>query len=120
MSKPILYLKNSCPFCLKLRIFLSEAGLAEGFAFETFDDGDDRHKALRGRFEADGREPSFPALEAGNSLETGTDDLIARFAGDAGVDASRLPLLAYYSEGLFKRVGELFLENRALKAKLAE
>jgi len=116
-AKPTLYLKRSCPFCLKLRIFLTEAGLADRFHYTVFDDGDETHKALRARMEQAGQQPSFPAAEiTPGKLETGTDDLIARFAKDAGVDPASMPLLQYYSEGVFKRYGEMFQELRSLKA----
>ena len=116
-SLPTLYLKSACPFCLKLRIFLTEAGLADRFNYVVFDDGDETHKALRARMESAGQQPSFPAVElTPGTLETGTDDLIARFAGEAGVDPSSLPLLDYYSGGVFKRYGAMFQELRALKA----
>jgi len=116
-SAPTIYLKRACPFCLKLRIFLTEAGLADRFNFIVFDDGDETHKALRARMEAAGQQPSFPAAElVPGQLETGTDDLIARFAGEAGKDPSSLPLFNYYAEGVFKRYGEMFQELRALKA----
>lgn len=114
---PTLYLKRSCPFCLKLRIFLTEAGLADRFAFIVFDDGDETHKSLRARMEQAGKQPAFPAAElTPGELETGTDDLIARFAKEGGVDPSALPLLNYYVGGVFKRYGEMFQEIRALKA----
>ena len=110
------YLKKTCPFCLKLRIFLTEAGIADRFDFTVLDDGDDTHKGLRARLEAAGLSPSFPAVELGaGSLVVGTDDLIARFAGEAGVDPAALPLLAYYTEGVFKRNIEMFRELRELK-----
>jgi len=116
-SLPTLYLKNACPFCLKLRIFLTEAGIADRFNYVVFDDGDETHKALRARMEAAGQQPSFPAAELmPGTLETGTDDLIARFAADAGVDPASLPLLDYYGSGVFKRYGAMFQEIRALKA----
>jgi glutaredoxin len=111
-----LYLKRSCPFCLKLRIFLTEAGLADGFEFVVFDDGDDVHQALRERMRAAGQEPSFPAaeLEPGKLL-TGTDDLIARFAHEAGLDHATLPLLQYYTDGVFRSHVAMFKELRQLK-----
>ena len=111
-----VYLKKSCPFCLKLRIFLTEAGLTDKVDFTVFADGDAIHQALRSRMQAAGQEPSFPAAEfEPGKLTTGTDALIARFAKEAAVDPSKLPLLAYYSEGVFQRYGEMFRELRQLK-----
>lgn len=111
-----VYLKKSCPFCLKLRIFLTEAGLADKVDFTVFADGDATHQSLRSRMQAAGQEPSFPAVEfEPGKLTTGTDELIARFARDAGVDPAALPLLRYYSEGVFQRYGEMFRELRQLK-----
>lgn len=111
-----VYLKNTCPFCLKLRIFLTEAGLADHADFVVFADGDKTHQALRARMQAAGQEASFPAaeLEPGK-LSTGTDALIAHFAKEGGVDPAKLPLLAYYSEGVFKKYGEMFRELKQLK-----
>ena len=124
-SPATLYLKRSCPHCLKLRIFLTEAGIADRFAYVVFDDGDETHKALRARMAAEGREPSFPAADFGadlaadlgdGKLTTGTDGLIARFAREAGVDPAAMPLLGYYTGGVFQRYGEMFRELKALKA----
>ena len=115
-SKTTAYLKRTCPYCLKLRIFLTETGLDDQFDYQIFDDGDETHKTLRARMETQGLQPSFPAVEnADGTLTTGTDDLINRFAKDAGEDPSRLPLLDYYSRGVFKRQGEMFHELKALK-----
>jgi glutaredoxin len=114
--KTRIYLKKTCPYCLKLRIFLTEAGLADRFDFTVFSDGDETHKSLRARMQAAGQEPGFPAAEfEPGKLSTGTDDLIARLALDAGVDPSKLPLLAYYSEGVFCRHVDMFKELRQLK-----
>jgi len=115
-----IYLKSTCPFCLKLRIFLTEAGIADQMDFTVFTDGDETHKALRSRMEAAGQEPSFPAaeLEPGK-LSTGTDQLIAHFAKQAGVTPESLPLLNYYSQGVFKKYGEMFRELRQLKGSAA-
>ena len=70
--------------------------------------------------EAAGQQPSFPAaeLEPGK-LETGTDDLIARFAADAGADPAAMPLLGYYTDGVFKQYGQMFRELRELKSAQA-
>lgn len=114
-TRPVAYLKQSCPHCLKLRIFLTEAGIADRFDFVVFADGDETHRALRARMAAAGREPSFPAVEfTPGTLDTGTDDLIARLAAEAGVDPAGLPLLAYYVEGVFARYLDMFRRLRAL------
>jgi glutaredoxin len=116
-SAPVkVYLKKTCPYCLKLMIFLTEAGIAGRADFIVFADGDEMHKSLRSRMQAAGQEPSFPAaeLEPGK-LSTGTDALIAHFAKDAGIDPAALPLLSYYSEGVFQKYGEMFRELRQLK-----
>lgn len=111
-----IYLKNTCPYCLKLRIFLTEAGLADRFDFVVFADGDEAHQALRARMQAAGQQPSFPAVELEpGRLATGTDELIARFAREAGVDAGTLPLLAYYSDGVFRRHVQMHKELRELR-----
>jgi len=112
-----IYLKKTCPFCLKLRIFLTEAGIADRMDFVVFSDGDATHESLRSRMKAAGQEPSFPAAElTEGTLSTGTDDLIAHFAKQAGVDPKSLPLLAYYSDGVFPKYGEMFRELKQLKA----
>lgn len=117
---PTLYLKRACPHCLRLRVFVTEAGVADRFNYVVFDDGDATHKQLRARMEAAGKQPSFPAAElVPGELETGTDDLIARFARDAGVDPAAMPLLAYYSGGVYKRYSEMFRELRELKSAKA-
>jgi len=118
-NRPTAYLKRSCPFCLKFRIFLTEAGLADQLDYVVFDDGDDTHKRLRADMEAAGQQPSFPAVvfTSGGPFQTGTDDLIAHFARPAGVDPASLPLLSYYSDGVFQRYGEMFRKLRELQAK---
>lgn len=117
VSQTTIYLKRNCPFCLKLRIFLVEAGIATKFDIVEFGDGDEVHKELRTRLEAAGIEPSFPAVQFPNGdMKTGTDDLIRLFGEEAAIDPSSLPLLQYYSDGVFKRHVEMFKELRELKA----
>ena len=115
-TRPGIFLKKTCPYCLKLRIFLTEAGLADRFDFTVFTEGDEMHRALRARMEAAGQKPSFPAaqIEPGR-LHTGSDDLIARFAAEGGVDVAALPLLRYYSDGVFPRHVEMHAELKRLK-----
>ena len=116
-SRPPIYLKLSCPHCLKLLIFLVEAGLADRFEQIVFEQGDAVHRQLRSRMEEAGVKPSFPAVEfTPGKFETESDELIAKFAGEAGVDPATLPLLRYYVEGQYKRHGEMFRELLELRA----
>ncbi|HKY81192.1 MAG TPA: hypothetical protein VJM09_06935 [Sphingobium sp.] len=116
LPRPRAYLKRSCPFCLKLRIFLTEAGMTDGLDYVVFDDGDDVHQRVRATMQAAGQDPAFPTVEFEEGrFETGTDDLIARFAASSQVNADNLPLLRYYSEGVFKRYREMFQQLRDQK-----
>ena len=113
---PIIYLMQTCPFCLKLRIFLHEAGLADAVTFATFRQGDETHQQLRSRMEAAGQQPSFPAAELSQgTFTTGTDQLIEHFAGEAGINPASMPLLNYYSEGVFKNYMQMFRDLRELR-----
>jgi glutathione S-transferase len=116
-SAPVkVYLKKVCPYSLKLRIFLAEAGITDRVKFVVFADGDATHQALRSQMQAAGQKPSFPAaeLEPGK-LVTDSDALIAHFAKGAGIDPSALPLLRYYSEGVFQKYNEMYRELKQLK-----
>lgn len=117
ITNPKIYLLRPCPFCLKLRIFLTEAGIADNFRYVEFESGDETHQAVRNQMIEAGLKPSFPAaeLEEGK-FTTETDDLIARFAKDAGVEPAPGPLLEYYLRGVFPRLGAMHKELQELKA----
>ena len=115
--RPRAYLKQACPFCLKLRIFLTEAALADDVDFIVFADGDETHQRLRAQMEAAGQQPTFPAIEfEPGKLTTGTDGLIERFAASSGAVPSSMPLLTYYSEGVLLHHLTLFKALQELKA----
>lgn len=114
---PKIYLLRPCPFCLKLRIFLTEAGIANNFCYIEFESGDETHEAIRNRMIEAGLKPSFPAaeLEEGR-FATESDELIARFAREARVEPATMPLLQYYLKGVFARMGAMSRELKELKA----
>lgn len=117
-AKPKIFLMRECPFCLKLRIFLSEASLDGEVEYVTFASGDSTHQSVRDRMIEAGQKPSFPAAELQEgSLTTETDALIDHFASQAGVDPAAMPLLTYYTEGVFKRIFEMYHELAELKKK---
>ncbi|WP_010219444.1 hypothetical protein [Sphingomonas sp. PAMC 26621] len=118
-TKPTIYLKRNCPFCLKLRIFLTESRIAPDAEYIVFDDGDETHLQLRARMEAVGQTQTatFPAVEfEAGKLATGTDHLIERFASTADHAHSDTPLLAYYVDGVFSSYTDMFKQLRHLNA----
>ncbi len=120
-DKTPVYLMIECPFCLKFRIFLNEAGLDDKVELIVFNSGDDTHQATRNRMIEAGQKPSFPAaeLEKGK-LTAETDFLIEHFSKEYGVDAKALPLLQYYLDGVFGRVGAMHKELAELKEKVGK
>jgi hypothetical protein len=96
---------------------LTELQVANDVDIVVFDDKDETHQRLRERMESAGKQPSFPAAElVPEELQTGTDELIAHFASGIERDPSNLPLVRYYTEGVFKGYGELYRELLDLRA----
>ena len=61
--RPVVYLKEKCPFCMKVRILLLESGLQDHVEVKDFAPGADQEKAIRGEFKAwagEGGSPSLP------------------------------------------------------------
>jgi len=118
--RPVLYLNHRCPFCLKLVMYLSNAGLLDRFDMDVFEPGSEDEQRIRGTLSAHFEKVSFPAAQvAPGEYMKETDDLIARFEKDAPVKASELPLMDYYTTGVLQQIKDLFMENMALKKQLA-
>merc|ERR1712232_1470843 len=98
MKKPILSLKGSCPFCMKIMVFMGEAQCLD--KVEIAMDTPERRKYLE---EKAGKAPTFPNLE---DPETGkimfeSNDIIDKFAAASNVDPSTLTAFPYYMENFF-------------------
>ncbi len=120
--KPKVYMKDNCPFCFKFMLFLTEAGLLDQFEIITAHSDNETEMGSYRAFlkEKTGRQASFPTVETdpGHYMAE-SDDLIHFYAGQHGIDLSRLTALPYYLQGPFKAQIDLFRENRTLKEKLA-
>ncbi|WP_221794875.1 hypothetical protein [Oceanobacter mangrovi] len=119
--KPVAYLKDSCPFCFKLVMFLAEAGLMDKVEIIRIK-GDDEaemnhyHQLLQGKT---GATASFPTMElAPGEFSSDSEGLISHFAAEYGVDVATLAGLAYYKDNLFPAYIARFKELKALKEKL--
>ncbi len=120
--KPKVYMKDTCPFCFKFLLFLTEIGVLDQFEIITAhsDNEAEMDKYRTFLLEKTGKQASFPTVETepGNFMaESG--DLITYYAQQYGIDPDKLEALPYYIAGPFKAQIELFKENRALKEKYA-
>ena len=114
--RPVLYLKSTCPHCLKLRIFLLEAGLLDRFDERIFTQGDDLEAGIRAELEPHFDRVTFPAIhhEPGKFMKD-SDAIIAHFAAAEGLDASRLPIFSAYAGSVLPKYMAMRKELRTLK-----
>ena len=113
---PRAILKLDCPFSLKFRIFVTEAGLTDRFRFEVVEDGTPAYDRAKETLEESDAEASFPGVEtAPGKYMADSDTLIDHYAREFGIERDDLDLLAYYEEGVFEAMTSLFEENRKLK-----
>ena len=119
-STPIrAMLKLDCPFSLKFRIFVTEAGIADQFVFDVFEEGTRAYDEAKATLEKCAPEATFPAVEISpGKYMADSDTLIDHFAEAFSVDHKALPLLAYYEAGVFRAMTQMFEENRNMKRKL--
>lgn len=118
--KPILYLKKGCPFCFKLRLFLLESGLLDGFVIREFAENSEEERVLRSELSQHFDKVSFPSaqVEPGKYMKD-SDALVGHFADRKGIDAQRLPTFQEYVTGPFSTIMSLFKENSELKKRAA-
>lgn len=119
--RPVLYLKESCPFCLKVAAFLVEAGLFGGIDTRTFWPDDEREQPIREELAPHFDMVSFPALQysVGKFINE-SEDIIAYFAKERAADLSTMPFYAYTLSGPMRQMREQFGEIRKLKQELGQ
>jgi|WetSurMetagenome_2_1015567.scaffolds.fasta_scaffold63480_2 hypothetical protein len=118
--RPVVYLKNKCPFCMKVRIFLLESGLNTKVDVRDFAPGTEQEQAIRAELEPKLEKVSFPAAQtAAGRYMTDSDGIIGELAAHAGVDVASMPVLGAYLEGPFQQIMQLYRENMDLKKQLA-
>jgi hypothetical protein len=115
--RPIAYMKDGCPWCLKFRLFLLEAGLLGQFDLREFVPGDAREEAIRAELGAHFEKPTFPTVQiAPGEFMRESDDLIAHYAAQFGVDVGHLLVFDQYVRGPIARMAQLRAEIAQLKA----
>lgn len=114
--KPIVYLKENCPFCLKVRLFLLESGLASEVETGDFVPGTQQEEKIRAELQPHIEKISFPSaeLEPGRYV-TESDDIVTFFAAKAGRDPKEMAVYRNYVDGVFAMSMTLWKENMELK-----
>ncbi len=117
LAKPVLFVKHGCPFCLKVRLFLLEAGLLDKVELREASIPDEEER-LRNELSAHVDKVSFPTARFGtDDYLTESDDIIARFAAVSGTQPERLPTFRAYVDGPFAQLLALYRENANLKKR---
>ncbi len=107
--KAKVYVKEGCPFSLKLLIFLAEARLLDQVEIVRLDPAQPDFDATKARLtEGLGKPATFPTVE----LEPGrymsdSDVLVAHFAHVNGLDPDATTVLAFYKETVFPQIAAL-------------
>ena len=117
--RPVFYLKDKCPFCMKVRIFLLEAGLWDEVEIREVVPGTPEEQAIRAELEPKLEKVGFPAAqtEPGRYM-TDSDGIIAHMAGVTGKDPAAMPVLRASLDGPFQQIMTLYRENTELKKQL--
>ncbi|WP_404476491.1 glutathione S-transferase N-terminal domain-containing protein [Novosphingobium sp. BL-52-GroH] len=118
--RPTLYFNKDCPFCLKVKIFLLEAGLQDQVEIVEFAPGSEEEQAIKQMLATHFEKVTVPAAQiAPDEWISDSDAIIARLADRAGVNTADLPVLATYGRVALDRVVSLFKENAELQRQLA-
>lgn len=116
---PILYLKSSCPFCLRVTAFLSEAGALGSLTIREFWPGSEQEQALREELAPHFENVTFPTLQyAPGRFMNESDTIIARYADELSLDPEAMPFYQYVLRGPMRRMREQFSEIKALNREL--
>lgn len=112
---PTIYSKTGCPYCIKLRTFLLEAGLLDGVTFVEGQTSEEHEQLAKLLTERVGK-ASFPTAEIspGNYLPE-SDELVDHFARIGGVDPQQLPTYQAYSGSLLPRLQQFHRDYMELK-----
>jgi glutathione S-transferase len=113
--RPVLYVKDRCPWSLKVRIFLLEAGLSDHFDC-AFSRRAMHEAGIRAELEPYLEKVTFPTVEiAPGRFIQDLQAIIEHYAAEFGVDLAGLLTLDQYVRGPLARIAELQGEVAALK-----
>jgi glutathione S-transferase len=115
---PTVFFKRGCPFCLKLRLFLLEAGLIDQVALiepSTQEEQNQLASELTNRI----GKVSFPAAEiAPGQFLSESEILVAHFAELSETKPEQLPTYQAYLGGVFLHIQQLYRDNIELRTQI--
>ena len=115
--QPVLYVKQGCPFCLKVRLFALEAGILDRIAVREFTPGSAEETAFREELGHALDKVSFPTAQlASGRYVAESDVIIAEFAAISRRDPDALPVYRTYATEVLPSLVTLYRENRTLKS----
>jgi glutathione S-transferase len=104
LGKPKLFLKQGCPFCFKVRLFLLETGLVDKVELVQGGAPADEQR-LRDELAHHVPKVSFPIARFGaDDYLVGSDEIIDRLAASAAVSIADLPTFKAYVDGPFSQL----------------
>jgi predicted DCC family thiol-disulfide oxidoreductase YuxK len=114
--KPIVYLKQNCPICMKIRLFILEADLGAEVETRDFASGTPQEEAIRAELAPYLNKVSFPAaqIQSGQFIAE-SDDIIAVLAQISGRDPAVMSVYPSYVDGPLAALMRLWKENMDLK-----
>ena len=119
VSQAVLFVLPTCPFCMKLRLFLLEAGMLGGVEVREADTPE-REAAMRTELAPHFDKVTFPTLRLSpGKYLADSDAIIAHFAEPAGIDPDSLPTYRAYVHGPLANMKKLYAENMQLKKQLS-
>lgn len=118
--EPIIYMKKGCPFCMKVRIFLLEAGLQDKVQIREFSPGTEEEQGIRTELAPHFEKITFPtALMAPDHYSNESDAIINHFAEQTQNSQLVMPTYRAYADDLMPILFGIYKENMDLKNKLA-
>lgn len=115
MFTPVVYVKQGCPFSLKLRLFLLESGQLDRVSLVEGQMPEDHQQIADHLAERIGK-ASFPSAEiAPGEYLADSDALVRHFADVAKVDPSNLPTFEAYAQHVFPGFQKLYREIMELR-----
>ena len=115
------YVKEGCPFSFKFLVFMAEAGLLDRVDIIRMKPQDPGFEAEKEKVSKRmGKPMTFPTVEVEpGQYQTDSDQLINRYAAEAGLTPDSQPVLSFYKQTIFPQLIELFQIKHPKTAKSA-